>query len=44
MDDLIPTEPDCPSCGTRTLATRAGIFVCRVCKVPVHPAVDLAQG
>ncbi len=37
MDDdaLYPTEPDCPSCGTRCVPGLAGIPYCRTCKIAV---------
>ncbi|MFF2389350.1 hypothetical protein [Agromyces sp. NPDC058104] len=41
MDEIFASEPDCPNCGTRTIATKGGIYVYRACKLPVHPAIGL---
>jgi len=40
-DDIITSTPDCPNCGTRSVPSKGGLFICRTCKIAVHPAADL---
>jgi len=34
-DDLQPTEPNCPACGTRTMHRKQGEYWCRNCEIIV---------